>query len=154
MTAERIQDSIEVAAPPEAVWAVVSDLRRMGEWSPQCRRMYVLGGDVRRGTRTFNLNRRGWLRWPTTSRVVVFEPEREVAFRIAQNRMIWTFALEPTATGTRVTESRTMPDGSGRASALLVQHLLGGTEEFEQELADGMASTLARIKTEVERAAS
>jgi len=153
MTAERIEDSIEIAAPPEAVWTVVSDLRRMGEWSPQCRRMHVFGGEVALGSRTFNLNRQGMLRWPTTSRVVVFEPGHEIAFRIGQNRTVWTYTLEPAASGTLLTESRTTPNGSGRASAFLVRHLLGGTETFEARLQRGIASTLERIKLEVERTA-
>ena len=29
--------SIEIAASPEAVYALVSDITRMGEWSPECR---------------------------------------------------------------------------------------------------------------------
>ena len=31
--------SVEVAASPEQVWEVVSDVRRMSEWSPECRRI-------------------------------------------------------------------------------------------------------------------
>ncbi len=29
--------SIDIAAPPEKVYALVSDITRMGEWSPECR---------------------------------------------------------------------------------------------------------------------
>ena len=32
-----IEGSVEIAAPPATVWALVSDLRRMPEWSPQVR---------------------------------------------------------------------------------------------------------------------
>ena len=39
----------------------VSDLRRMGEWSPQCRKMFIRGNPVGVGTRTININRRGAL---------------------------------------------------------------------------------------------
>ena len=42
---ERIEGSIEIDAPPARVWEVVSDLRRMGEWSPQCKKMIIRGGE-------------------------------------------------------------------------------------------------------------
>ena len=38
-----ISASVEVAAAPEAVWAVVSDVTRMPEWSPELRRLFVIG---------------------------------------------------------------------------------------------------------------
>ena len=41
-----------IDASPEQVWAVVSDLRRMGEWSPQCRRCEW--EDERRGVGQFD----------------------------------------------------------------------------------------------------
>ena len=150
---DRIEGTIEVDAPPAAVWKVVSDLRRMGEWSPQCRRMFVRGGEVGIGTRTVNINRQGALVWPTRSEVKEFEPERRLSFRIMENGTIWTFELEPTATGTRVTESRTAPHGVKKVSNVLTQRVLGGTAQFEEGLEKGIAETLARIKSEVERGA-
>ncbi len=56
----------------------------------------VVRGPVRLGTRSYNLNRRGLLFWPTRSKVVRFEPHREFAFRVKDNRTIWSFTLEPT----------------------------------------------------------
>jgi uncharacterized protein YndB with AHSA1/START domain len=145
-----IQQSIEIAAPPATVWGIVSDLRRMGEWSPQCVRMTVLGRDVGVGTRTLNLNRDGWKRWPTTSRVVVFEPEQTLAFRVPVNRTVWTYELEPTATGTLLIESRRAPEGVSRLSNLAVGAALGGTDAFEASLSDGIRRTLERIKVAAE----
>lgn len=147
-----IQHSIEIAAPPAVVWGIVSDLRRMGEWSPQCVRMAVLGRDVGVGTRTVNLNRQGWKRWPTTARVVVFEPEQTLAFRIPANRSVWTYELETTPTGTLLTESRRAPAGISRVSNVLVGVGLGGTEPFESSLSDGIRRTLERIKAAAEAA--
>ena len=145
-----IQHSIEIAAPPATVWGIVSDLRRMGEWSPQCVRMAVLGREVGVGTRTLNLNRDGWKRWPTSSRVVVFEPEQTLAFRVPLNRTVWTYELEPSATGTVLTESRRAPSGVSRLSNIAVGAALGGTEAFEASLSDGIRRTLERIKVEAE----
>lgn len=128
----------------------MSDLGRMGEWSPQCVRMRVLGREVRQGTRTINLNRQGWKRWPTTARVVVFEPEQSLAFRIPLNRTVWTYELEPTATGTLLTESRRTPAGISKVSNVAVGVGLGGLEPFEASLATGIRRTLERIKAAAE----
>ncbi len=146
-----ITASIEISAPPAVVWAIVSDLKRMGEWSPQCRRMIVRGGEVKQGARTINVNRQGWKVWPTRSYVKVFEPERTLALKIAENGTVWTYELEPTSGGTRLTESRTAPDGVSSLSNFLSKHVLGGTENFENELQRGIEDTLARIKHEAEK---
>ena len=144
--------SVDIDAPPSAVWSVVSDLKRMGEWSPQCALMKVFG-PLRVGTRTLNVNRRGPLVWPTTSRVVRLEPERLLAFRITENHTVWSYFLEPTETGTRVTERREAPGGTTKVSDTAVRLVLGGTRNFEAELERGMASTLAKIKDAAESSA-
>lgn len=151
---ELITSSIDIDASPEAVWAVVSDLRRMGEWSPQCRRMFIRGGEVKAGTRTLNINRQGLLVWPTRCKVKVFEPNRQLDFKVAENGTIWSFELEPTATGTRLTESRKAPHGVSKLSNTLTQKVLGGTENFEEGLQAGIEQTLQRIKAAAESAAS
>ena len=46
-----VRRTIEIAAPAEKVWAIVSDLKRMGEWSPQCKMMRV-SGPVGHGTKS------------------------------------------------------------------------------------------------------
>lgn len=148
---ERIEATIDIDASPADVWTVVSDLRRMGEWSPQCKKMIIRGGEVKQGTRTININRQGWKVWPTRSYVKVFEPEKQLALKIAENGTIWTYELEPTATGTRVTEHRTAPHGVSQLSNVLTKNVLGGTENFEADLEKGMQQTLARIKAAVEQ---
>ncbi|AYJ51157.1 SRPBCC family protein [Rhodococcus sp. P1Y] len=141
-----LEASIDVAAPPEKVWAVVSDLKRMGEWSPQCRKMKVFGGDVRKGTTTLNINRKGFLVWPTTAKVIEFAPNKSIAFRIVENKMIWSYTLTPTASGTTVVEKREAPNGTSAISRFLIDKALGGTEQLDVELVDGMNKTLQRIK--------
>lgn len=146
-----ISASIDIDAPPETVWALISDPTRMPEWSPQCRKMIVRGkGPVGVGTTTLNINRRGLLFWPTRAKIKEFEPNRRFAFKIAENGTIWAFDLEPTATGTTVTESRHAPDGVSDVSNFLTKNVLGGTDNFEAELELGMRQTLARIKATAE----
>jgi uncharacterized protein YndB with AHSA1/START domain len=39
MAAPLLQAQIDIGAPPARVWALISDLRLMPKWSPQCRLM-------------------------------------------------------------------------------------------------------------------
>lgn len=150
MNRQVIESSIEIDAPPAAVWDVVSDLKRMGEWSPQCKKMVVFGSSVMKGTRTFNINHSGKMHWPTNAKVVDFEPGKKIAFRIVENRTVWSYELEPTATGTRLTESRKAPGGVSGLSNFLTQRAMGSVDKFEDSLERGIKKTLVRIKSEVE----
>lgn len=150
MNRQLIESSIEIDATPAAVWDVVSDLKRMGEWSPQCRKMIVFGREVKKGTRTLNINRAGKLHWPTNAKVVDFEPGKKIAFRIVENRTIWSYELEPTPTGTRLTESRRAPHGVSAPSNFATERGMGGIDKFEDALERGIKKTLVRIKGEVE----
>jgi hypothetical protein len=147
-----IEESIETSAPPVRAWATVSDLGRMSTWSPQVVRTFVHSRPIALGTRMTNINRRGPLFWPTRTKVVRFEPHREVAFRVKDNFTIWSFTLEPTATGgIRITQRREAPDGISSISRVLTTRVLGGIPQFQDELRAGMRQTLQRIKAELER---
>ena len=129
MPAPLIEESIEIAGTPEQVWSVVSDLARMGEWSPQCKKMFIFGGPVKPGTRTLNINRRGPLLWPTRAKVVVFETNREIAWKIAENTTVWAYRITETGDGVTVTQSRTAPGGKTTAlSSFLVDKAFGGND--------------------------
>jgi len=151
MAAPLLQTQIDIDAPVDKVWELITDTRRMPEWSPQCRMMKPLG-PLRQGTRTLNLNRRKRLYWTTTSTITEVIPQRKFAFRVNTNNTIWSYELEPTATGTRVVESRHAENGVKPASNFLVNMLFGGVPSFEDELVDGMNASLARIKAAAENA--
>ncbi len=150
MAAPLLQASIDIDAPPSKVWELISDFRRMPQWSPQCRYMRQFG-PLRNGTRTLNVNRRNRLFWPTTSTVVEVIPEQKLAFRVDTNHTIWSYELEPHGEGTRVTESRHAENGVTAFSSLSVNAFLGGTDNFERELVEGMNASLARIKAAAEK---
>jgi uncharacterized protein YndB with AHSA1/START domain len=145
-----LKAEIEINAPVSKVWKLVSDPGNMPKWSPQCRIMKALG-PVRPGTRTVNLNRRGPLFWPTTSVITEVVPERKFAFRIPLNTTVWSYELEPTDTGTRLTETRIAENGVTALSAGLTNTVLGGMDSFEKELVEGMNLSLQRIKAAAER---
>ena len=146
--------TVTIDANPAQVWALITDLPRMASWSPQVVRSFVLGGGpVREGTRFLNLNHQGWKHWPTTGRVVRFRPHEDFAFRITENRTIWSFQLEPVGDGpqTMVTHRRETPEGISALSTSLTKLAFGGQEPFTTELVEGMHQTLGRLKADAER---
>jgi uncharacterized protein YndB with AHSA1/START domain len=149
MAAPLLQAQIDINAPVATVWALVSDLSRMPQWSPQCRMMRPLG-PLRQGTRTINLNRRNYAFWPTTSTVTEVIREKKVAFRVNANGTVWSYELEPTDVGTRLVESRHAENGVKPLSNMTINALFGGVPGFERELVDGMNQSLARIKVAAE----
>jgi uncharacterized protein YndB with AHSA1/START domain len=149
MVAPLLQAQVDIDAPASKVWALISDFRRMPEWSPQCRWMKPFG-PLRQGTRTLNLNRRNRLFWTTTCTAVEVIPETKLAFRVNINHTIWSYELEPTDQGTRVIESRHAENGVTAFSNLSVNALFGGTANFERELLEGMNTSLVKIKAAAE----
>ncbi len=145
-----IEATIEIDAPPAAVWAVVSDLRNMPRWSPQTAKS-ILRGDNGPGARFLNINRKGALVWPTRSKVVRFEEEKEIAWRVKDNFTIWSLRLEATPTGTRLIQTREAPEGISDISVNLTKAVFGGVPKFTDTLRTDMGKTLARIKAEVEQ---
>lgn len=153
-----LEDTIEIDAPADKVWAMVTDIPAMAKWSPQVVKSTVKGGVVKQGATFRNLNKQGIKRWPTAGKVVRFKAPTqtaagEFAFKIRENRTIWSFEIEPTASGgTRLTERRETPDGVSQLSQILTKVVLGGQQPFTDELRQGIRQTLERIKAEAEAA--
>ncbi|MDQ1429854.1 MAG: hypothetical protein QOF40_456 [Actinomycetota bacterium] len=140
--------TMHVAAPPEQVWALISDVSNMGRWSPETDRAEWLDGITgpEVGARFRGHNQRGFLKYWTKCTVVASEPGREFAFVVGTTEKPltrWTFRLEPSGVGTEVTESwRTMSD-----------HLLTKVfvpKQRRRNLESGMRTTLERLKSVAE----
>lgn len=147
--AENLEAAVDIIASPERVWRVLTDLDRMPEFSPTTRRMKPLG-TPKVGTWTLNWNKQGKWVWPTSSRIISYEPEREFAFRMNENGITWRFTLEPTATGTRLTQARDVSAGVRWVPRKLIELLFGGEATFERDLVEGMNTTLGRVKVAAE----
>ncbi|WP_157104436.1 SRPBCC family protein [Nocardia kruczakiae] len=150
-----MRDSVTVhmAASPARVWALVSDVTRIGEFSPETFEAEWVGGatgpavgakfrgHVRR-------NQVGPVYW-TTCRVEVCEPEREFAFTVLGPRGMtvnrWSYRLEPRDGGTDVTESFEL---AAIAPLRLYWTALGWARGRRNH--NDMATTLNRMKIAVE----
>lgn len=146
-----LEAEVAIHAEPGQVWAVVSDVRRTGEWSPECRRV-IARGPVREGSTFVGVNQRGPVVWPTRCRVTVLDPERQISFRVMESGATWTYTLERIPEGTRLTERRDHSGVDTRLGRFFSNRLLGGAVEHTDELADGMRYSLRRIKDIVESA--
>ena len=151
---ELLEASIVIDAPISQVWSLIEDPRRLADWSPQVESVRLRDGFERigPGAELTHLNREGELTWTTHSTIVRFEPERELAFRITENRVVWSFELTPTAAGgTQVVQQRRTPDGISDYSLDLTENYLGGQKAFSRLLRDGMRQTLDQIRAAAER---
>lgn len=144
--------SIDIAAPPEAVYDLVADVTNMGRWSPETYRCKWLDDDdgPRTGARFKGWNRQKVgplpLQWSTTCTVAAAERPGEFAFDVRQSGARWTYRFEPAGDGgTRVTETR--EDGQKPLPAKVFSAVVPGRPEL---LRKGMQETLERIKAAAE----
>jgi uncharacterized protein YndB with AHSA1/START domain len=149
--ARELRAETTVAAPPARVWAVLTDLRRMPDWSPELVRMVPLTpGGLRVGQQYLGFNRRKAAVWPTRSVVAVLEPGRTLAWDTRSSGARWIYELSPEGAGTRVVHRRPVPRRLTVLSKVFAPLALGGSDEHADELERGMAQTLARLKAAVE----
>lgn len=112
-----VSDSIVVAAPPDVLYAQISDPSQMARWSPENTGASLAGpsGPAYVGMQFVGSNKRGWARWVTRCVVTAADPGERFAFdvrvfglgvpilpvRIAN----WDYHFEPVDGGTLVTET-------------------------------------------------
>ncbi|MCT2581628.1 SRPBCC family protein [Actinophytocola gossypii] len=105
-----ISRGVDVAADQDTVWALVTDLPRMGELSPENVGGEWVGGATgpALGARFRGTNRNGERQWWTRVRVVGCEPGRWFAFDVRTPFGVrvsrWAYEITPTAAGCRLTE--------------------------------------------------
>jgi uncharacterized protein YndB with AHSA1/START domain len=104
-----LEISRDIAATPEQVYAAISDVTRMGEWSVECHACeWHDGFDGPVVGATFDgHNRQGDHAWTTQGKVIDAEPGRSFAFECSMydfHFSTWGYRIEPTASGSRVTE--------------------------------------------------
>jgi uncharacterized protein YndB with AHSA1/START domain len=145
---------VTVAAAPDHVWELLTDLRRMPDWSPELLRMIALKpGGLRVGQWYLGLNRRKAVVWPTRSVVAVLEPGRVLAWDTKSSGARWVWEIEPggpDGDATRVVHRRPVPQGLTLLGRAFAPVALGGSDSHADELEAGMRQTVARLKAAAE----
>lgn len=111
----RVQKSarteVVVDADPDAVWDVVRDPTRVGEWSHECIAASWLGGATRAepGARFRGRNHQGLLRWGRVCEVLSADDHelvwRTVPTTFYPDSSIWRIRVEPADGGTRLVQT-------------------------------------------------
>ncbi|MFJ4965334.1 SRPBCC family protein [Streptomyces sp. NPDC088729] len=159
-----LSESVVVEAPPDQVYAAISDVRRMREWSPECVGVLVYRG--RKGPRPsfIGFNRNGARRWFTFCRVTVSDAPGEFAFRVSVAGLpiaTWGFRLTPARSDPAGADSESTHvtqywrdlrrGGRGRAADLLGAAIAGTSpQERVRVNRSGMITTLGRLKRSLE----
>lgn len=155
-----VQAQRTTSAPAEVVYDLVSDLTRMGEWSPENRGGEWLDGATGPGVgaRFRGTNRRK-LSWKTT--VTITRADRGTALAFAVGRTpekpetTWRYEFAPApGGGCEVTETCELVQRPGAIGRLLNRLAVGtGWAERPEDLRLGMEETLRRLVEASEAAA-
>ncbi len=141
-----------VEATPAQVWAVLSDVSRMGDWSPELVRMVpMLRGGLREGQQYLGINRRGLVVWPTRSVVCALEEPRVLGWDTRSSGARWLWELEEADKpgSTRIVHRRTVAGALSLGSRVVAPLLLGGSASHADELEAGMAQSVRRVAAAV-----
>jgi hypothetical protein len=166
MTILEFSDSVLIERTPAEVYAMVSDVTRMGEWSPICKACWwddpAAGAQVgawftgRNETPEGRSEATGEVvparTWETRSQVVVADPEREFAWEVNQGWVRWGFRLEPTGeNGTRLTQDwKFLPKGIAGFGEKFGERAEAQIALRSDHATSGIPVTLAAIKASAE----
>jgi hypothetical protein len=148
---------VTVEATPEEVYDVVTDVRRIPEWSPECTHARWLGNvdGPRVGARFEGRNRRGVARWVTRPRVVAARRPHEFAFvmrlPVFGDLTRWRYEIEPgERPGTsRVTESFAMLRDLPFVLDVFERVILR-VPDRQQDLQENIETSLQRLRAVIE----
>jgi hypothetical protein len=140
--------SIVVRSSPEALYDLVSDVTRTGEWSPVCTACWWdEGQSAQVGAWFTGRNEVPGRTWETRSQVAVADRGREFAFLVGGSLVRWGFTFEPVADGTRVTESwKFLPAGRQLFAERFGDDAQRQVEDRTRAAHEGIPATLAAIK--------
>jgi hypothetical protein len=138
-----------IDAPAEAIWAVVCDVTRVGEWSGECRGCSWVG-EVRvpiPGARFRGANRRAWLRWTRLNEIITVNEPFQLNWRTIPSgpypdSVEWQIDLVPENGSTRVRESFTV-----LAMPRLMERLLWVVVPAHRDRTHDLESDLKRLKS-------
>jgi hypothetical protein len=162
MTVEmRGEASLYIGASPKAVYGLITDIERMGEWSPECvAAEWAEGssgpavGAVFQGT-----NKRSSNEWTTPNTVIAADVGKEFAWVVGTMDFrvcTWRYRLESQGDGTLVTESFDLGTEKVGFAATVLEHPPEERQPMvdarRAQLIDDMEQTLARLKTVAEAA--
>ena len=149
---DRIEISRDIAASPEEVYAAISDVTRMGEWSPECHTCAWHDGFDRPvvGAVFDGHNRNGDHEWTSQGKVVEADPGRSFVFECSMfdfHFSTWGYRIDPSGTGSRVTE---WSEDLRPESVLEMSKEMSGVDDRDARNRETMSGTLERLAAALE----
>ena len=141
-----------IGASSETVYAMVSDITRMGEWSPENTGGEWLDGASGPivGARFKGRNKRKG-GWSTKCTITAASPGREFAFDVGKGDTTWRYRFEAAGDGTDVIESFEIVKEPGAIGRFVTKIGTGlPWSEREADMVKGMETTLANLKAAAE----
>jgi len=135
-----------IDAPPAQVYDLISDVTRMGEWSPECTEASWLGGATApaEGVRFKGKNKLGFATWSTKPTITQADRGEVFEFKVPKDYgPLWRYEFHAEGTGTRVVESMHQAKPLGGFIRFLQRR--NGVHDRHAHLADGMRTTLDRV---------
>lgn len=144
--------SRDIAASPEDVFAAISDVTRMGEWSPECHTCEWKDGATEPavGVMFTGHNRHGDKEWTTEGKIVACDPGERFVFDAMFGDFCfatWGYEIEATGSGCRVTE--TWEDHRPQ-EFIDAGKSISGVDDRSVHNRTGMEATLAGLAAAVE----
>ncbi|HUZ21046.1 MAG TPA: SRPBCC family protein [Acidimicrobiales bacterium] len=145
-------DSVVVACTPEALYDLVTDVTRMGEWSPICKACWWDDGDTARvGAWFTGRNELPARTWEARCEVVAAERGKEFAFVVGGSLVRWGYTFVPVEDGTELTESwEFLPDGIALFDQRYGADAQAEIDDRTEAARTGIPATLAAIRTTAE----
>ena len=152
MVSLRHAESVVIARPADALYDMISDVTRMGEWSPICTACWWdEGAGPWAGSWFTGHNETPERTWETRSQVVTAERGQEFAFLVGGGLVRWGYSFGPVTGGTEVTESwEFLPAGIARFHERYAEGAAAQIAERSQAAHRGIPVTLAAIKKSAE----
>lgn len=152
MTELTLSDSISVAVPPDEVYALVSDITRMGEYSPICKACWWddgAGPEV--GAWFTGRNETPERTWESRSQVVAADSGRRFGWIVNNGWVHWEYTFEPEGDGTKLTESwEFLPAGIAGFHERYGDDAEAQIQQRHEAARSGIPATLAAIKKAAE----
>lgn len=105
-TSITFSDSVVIAATPEQVYSVISDVTRTGEWSPVCQECWWDEGDGPRvGAHFTGRNVTPNRTWETRCEVIAATEGVEFGWSVNGDKVRWVYSMSEVDGGTQLRES-------------------------------------------------
>ncbi len=149
---QTVSASTDIYSDPKVVYDLISDLPRMGEWSPEnCGGKWrggATGAEV--GAKFKGKNKIGKRSWSTDVTITEATAPEKFAFQVTALGMpisVWSYEITPIASGCTVTETF---EDTRSGFLTKVGGLLTGVKDRDAHNRPGMETTLANLKKAAE----